>query len=340
MNGRNNVLVVLIGLSLAISALAAGAAPPLVVTLRALKPRSDPRYGALRLLAAYELSSRSRSFGGLSGLCLSEDGRELLFVSDAGRWFRAKLLQRADGQLRGLAGWRGGPLRAEDGRSLPRLRLAAGPAWDAEAVSASRGQIFVSFEHAHRILVYSAFERLPRRLVLPASLQQAPPNAGLESMTALADGRLLLLTEGYFDHRALLHGYLQRAVGSDSYAPLRYRISDGYLPTDLAPLADGGALVLERLYLPLPGGRAIGPSARIRWLKARQLRAAPKVLEPFELGRLERGLVDNFEGLATQRWGKSWLIYIVSDDNFQRSQKTLLYQLRWTPPAPSGKASN
>ena len=50
-------------------------------------------------------------------------------------------------------------------------------------------------------------------------------------------------------------------------------------------------------------------------------------LEGVELGTLSPPLnVDNFEGLAVRRDpGGATLVYIVSDDNFSRDQKTLLY---------------
>ena len=55
----------------------------------------------LRFLGGLELSSPGPAFGGLSGLTLTADGDRMIAVSDRGRWFTARLVERDDGRLVG-----------------------------------------------------------------------------------------------------------------------------------------------------------------------------------------------------------------------------------------------
>jgi hypothetical protein len=187
----------------------------------------------------------------------------------------------------------------------------------------------VSFEGKHRVLRYRSLEKKPTRLVLPKAIARAPRNGGLEAMTVLADGRLLMAAEGMMAKPGHLRAWVQKKEGGDFNERL-LPVSDGYRPTDVAALDDGGALLLERMFKRNRDGSTTGPFARLRWLPAETLSPqADGVLSSKEVGRLDKGLVDNFEGLAVKRDGKDYLLYLLSDDNFKRHQKTLLYQLRW-----------
>jgi hypothetical protein len=310
----------------------AGAA--LSVQARSVLSARKRRFGALSLLAAFELTSSHRDFGGLSGLSLSRDKRSLLFVSDKGNWFRADLERNGRGELAGLRHWRGGPLHGVYGGALAGHLIAKrGRAWDAEAVSIGEEGTYVSFENAHRLLRFDRLSGKPVEIPLPKAVYQAPRNQGMEAMTLLADGRLLLISEGHFDSRGRHRCWIQQK----KFGPFVERalpMSDAYLPTGLAPLPKGGALLLERMFLPNPFGKPIGPHARLSYLSAATLGAkATGELVPRELGRLTDGLLDNFEGLAVERRGRDYLLYLVSDDNFRSSQKTLLFQLKWSPEA-------
>ncbi|MGH6907588.1 MAG: esterase-like activity of phytase family protein, partial [Aestuariivirga sp.] len=59
-------------------------------------------FGPLGWRGGLQLSSPDKTFGGLSGLTLSEDCESLLAVSDTGRWFRATLSYE-NGKLVGLS---------------------------------------------------------------------------------------------------------------------------------------------------------------------------------------------------------------------------------------------
>jgi hypothetical protein len=116
-----------------------------------------------------------------------------------------------------------------------------------------------------------------------------------------------------------------RAVGwvsdADGWSPLTYALSDGFVVTDLATLPSGDVLVLERRY-----ALRIGVAARVRRI-AKGAIAPGAELAGELLAELRPPLtVDNMEGLAARReaaTGKT-LIYMISDDNYSITQRTLL----------------
>jgi hypothetical protein len=246
-------------------------------------------FGALTLLSAFQLASKDKRFGGLSGLSVGPDGR-LYAVSDHGFWLSASMLLDPDGALKDLVDWRIAPI-------LTTTKLPVrGSLRDAEALAQARdGSFLVAFEGLHRIWRYSppprTFESTPVSVQIPSAVAQAPSNGGIEALATLADGRLLIIAE------------------------------EGFRVTDCAALNNGDVLVLERRYVPF--GIL---SARLTRVKAGSLRPGAK-LAGKELLKLEQPLaVENFEGIAVQQTSNGTMIFIVSDDNYSSFQQTLLLQ--------------
>jgi hypothetical protein len=279
------------------------------------------RLGRLTLLAALELRSDHPGFGGLSGIEISTDGKRMLAVSDRGSWLEARLGLDTRGVLNGTSGWRIRPLRDPQGQpvSVDPKKL-----FDAEALARDRdGSLLVAFEQVHRVWRYRAAPDAPAVPVdLPRVVARAPGNGGLEGMTVLADGRLLLIAERHESSRG--DGSLRGWLGPEGrLEPVSYVPSDDFAPTDLAALPDGDVLVLERSY-----SIARGVRARVRRIRAAHLRPGAR-LEPEEIARLVPPLpVDNFEGIAVHGDDRGTLVYLISDDNFNPLQRTLLLQLR------------
>ncbi|HRK64481.1 MAG TPA: hypothetical protein PLN53_08815, partial [Terricaulis sp.] len=97
----------------------------------------------------------------------------------------------------------------------------------------------------------------------------------------------------------------------------RYRPARGFSLTSLDRLPEGGFVALERFYAPIIGARA-----RILVLPQTLSGEARGAL----LGELAPPLpLDNFEGIAAVRMGETTRLYILSDDNFEARQRTLLY---------------
>jgi hypothetical protein len=273
-------------------------------------------FGSLQLLAAFHLHSKDHRFGGLSGLSFGTDGR-LYAISDRGYWLSAKVTTDANGVLSDLGDWQIAPLLSTAKTPVSgRLR-------DAEALTRVKdGSFLVGFEGVHRIWRYAAppatFESVPTPEQTPPALARAPRNGGIEALTELPDGRLLLLTEDLENSDGSTKGWIRE---NGAWAELSYRAADGFYVTDCAALANGDLLILERRFALL----AI-LSTRVTLVTASSVKPRAK-LTGKELLKLEQPLaVENFEGIAVRQSAKGTSILLVSDDNYSPFQQTLLLQ--------------
>jgi hypothetical protein len=276
-------------------------------------------FGSLRLMSAFQLRSKDRRFGGLSGLAAGPDN-QLYAVSDRGYWFSARMILNSDGTLMDVVDWEINSLLAADNRPVK------GALADSEALArAADGSLLVAFEQRHRLWRYppppAHLTAPPVAVPVPPELAKAPINGGLECVAILPSGQILALTEEFENGDGSFKGWLIEAgrFGEVSYTP-----SNGFRVSDCVALTSGDVIVLERshTFLRLRG--------RLKVLSAVSLRPGAK-LAGKELLRLEPPLAaDNFEALAVQENPKhGTLIYVVSDDNFHPLQRTLLLQFRW-----------
>jgi hypothetical protein len=282
-------------------------------------PRSPERkqFGALTLMGAFQLDSKDKRFGGLSGLTIV-DGK-LYAISDRSYWLSARVVSDGDGALVDLVAWQIAPMLT------PADTPVSGSLADAEALTrAPDGSFLVAFEGRHRIWRYDApprtFTSIPKPIPVPAALAQAPRNGGLEGLTSLPDGRLLALTEEFANPDGSFKGWL---IDGSQFAELAYLPAQGFHVTDCAALKNGDVLVLERRYVPFGV-----LSARLTIVDGKAVKAGAK-LTGRELLKIEPPLVtENFEALAVQETAKGTMIYLVSDDNYNPFQQTLLLQFR------------
>lgn len=273
-------------------------------------------FGALTLLSAFQLVSKDQRFGGLSGLSSGADG-DLYAVSDHGYWLSARMIVNSDGALKDLVEWKITPLLSTANTPV------RGKLRDAEALTrAGDGSFLVAFEGVHRIWRYSpppmTFQSTPVPVPIPPAALQAPGNGGIEALTTLADGPLLIIAE----ELANADGSVKAWVLDDGeFTELSYLPAKGFRVTDCATLDNGDVLVLERRYVPL--GIL---SVRLTHVKAEHLRTGAKLVGK-ELLKLEQPLaVENFEGMAVRQTSKGAMILLVSDDNYSPFQQTLLLQ--------------
>ena len=283
-----------------------------------LEPKDPGRkqFGSLTFISAFQLESKDERFGGLSGLSFGPDGK-LYAVSDRGYWLSAKILSDANGALLDLVDWQIAPMLT------PAKTPVSGSLADAEALAlAPDGSFLVAFEGRHRIWRYDppprTIQSTPTPIALPAEISRAPRNGGIEGLTSLPDGRLLALTETFANSDGSFKGWLIDGV---RFEELSYLPAKGFRVTDCAALKNGDVLVLERSYV------SFGIfSARLTLVDGKTIRPGGK-LSGRELLRIEQPLVvENFEGLAVQQTPKGTMIYLVSDDNYNPFQQTLLLQ--------------
>lgn len=276
-------------------------------------------FGRLEFLNGFQLRSKDRRFGGLSGLTIGAD-RRLYAVSDAGYWVSARMVADSESKLLDLTDWLIQPLLSTTGAPV------TDSLHDAEALArAPDGSFLVAFEKVHRIWRYPPpplnYYSLPAPVPIPPLVAQSPSNGGLEGIAVFADGRLLALTEEFQNPDGSFKGWL---IDGQEFFELSYLPSPEFHVTDCAALSNGNVIVLERRYAPF--GIL---SARLKLVRAENVQPGAKLLGE-ELLNLESPLnVDNFEGVAVQEdLNNGTIIYIVSDDNYNPFQRTLLLQFR------------
>ena len=285
---------------------------------------NDPtltRTGKLEFLTGLVLSSDHPKFGGLSGLAVSDDGTRLLAIGDRGVWVTASIEHR-NGLPTGLTDAEISPILNMGGQPL------TGDFADAEGliVDEHDGRFVratVSFEREARLGKYDLGKEgfLARPTDIPLPAEPVPPryNKGVEGITEL-EGGLLAMTEQTLDPNGNIAGW----IGG---LPLTLRKIGSYHLTDLDTLPDGRLLTLERHYT-----RGGGPGMRMRLIDPITVKPGA-ILGGEIIIDLNAGFsIDNMEGLTSRRApdGSTW-IYVVSDDNFNAVQRTLLLVFRLMP---------
>lgn len=311
------------------------------LALQAQPVRLDPvhpavgRTGALDYVAGFALmpapslmpQAPSAPFGGLSDMHLASDGTALLAISDIGWWWRLDLRRDAQGRLEGIGPAEAAPLRDETGRSVADRKMEA----DAESLTRlADGHWLVGLERRHRVWEYDSGAddaALPPGPAspygAPAAILDLPENNGIEAMAALPDGRLLLLAEGKENQTEDSAGWIGRP---GAWEPLTLARTGRFRPTSLTRLPSGDLLLVQRSFTP-----AEGPAVRLSRLALPSVAPGARLL-PEPLAEWRPPLtVDNFEAVAAEPApGGGTYIFIVSDDNQNPLQRTLLLQFRWS----------
>jgi hypothetical protein len=292
---------------------AAGGAITIKAEALALDPADSTRDRVGNFLYAGGLkltSDQTSRLHGLSDLDVQPDGA-LIAVGDEGDFLKARVVLDAAGQLAGvtdakltaLVGLDGKALQGKDNRDSEGLARMAG------------GDILVSFERHDRIWLYPRDGGPPR--AVPSPNVAFPYNEGMEALAPDPDkGPGAYFTGG-------------ETTGRTWSCTLATACVEG----PKVPLGLGFGLVSARR---LPGGRtawllrAFNAVTR-SVIDLRITDAAGRTLDEMELR--EPMTVDNFEGLAAVPGPDGAIrFYLISDDNFSKTQRTLLLAFDWKPP--------
>lgn len=325
------------------------------------------RLGGLTFRRGAVLTSTDPRFGGLSGLLYDRSSQQAIAVADHGLWvtFSPQAVLEAPAASNGTFA----PLLNGSGVSVVDLHDANGARLsDAEAVArTARGSLLVSFERVQRIWEYGLGRwHAPLDMGGPgyswflSECDGSRGNHGVEALEMINATHALAICEGPAAGQppGLAPAFVFRLGGVEPPARLWYELQDDIHPVDLARLprpvnasgqpidaaADPGFLLLERMYRPRYGNKIrLRRLTMVSLLLALAAPQAPgsRVLRAELLAELvpEQHRVDNFEGLAVsppraRDAGQSSVdVFIVSDDNFNPTQRTLLYQLEM-PLAP------
>jgi hypothetical protein len=307
------------------------------VALQGINP-SRKSIGGLNFVAGFHLTSDDKRFGGLSGLDFRDDGN-LLAVSDAGFFIWLDL--------------------AEDGVTPVSARLAAmrdgagkvfstKGAGDAEGLALQDGLALVSFEGVHRALAYDIGKCGTRvrgasvgwnmENAIVASKISAEGNEGVEALAITEDWRLFAGLETKAGKESILSAQPLEAranfdlnIGKDAPELVGLDLIQSgdevrafSLHRSSRPLSSNAITIMETVFeryfdqtnLPASVINDIDERTRLtfRMQTSRTLAEMNLLLT-----------IDNYEGIAARQMpdGRTRL-FIVSDDNFSASQRTLL----------------
>ncbi|MGE3930868.1 MAG: esterase-like activity of phytase family protein [Hyphomonadaceae bacterium] len=284
------------------------------------------RAGDLVFRGGLVLTSDDERFGGWSGMEVLQDGR-LIAISDAGLWLSAQIVLDANGGLVGVSDARIAQMRDETGE--PFANKASGDAEDLAQLP--DGRFAVSFEQTQSIRLYDFNRDGPFGAALAGPLlgdvARLPSNAGLEAIAATEQGALIVGAED--------RGLLWRARPEEPGPVARrahYPLEFGYALTSLDRLPEGELVALERFYAPVIGARARITVVSLGSLDSANVQARTTVLADLAPPLV----VDNFEAITALRNADGTTrLYILSDDNYNPRQRTLLYAFDISPPAPA-----
>ena len=260
-------------------------------------------------------SPDGQRLGGLSDMVMDAKGA-LTAISDEGDLLQAKVLTGPDGQFSGLDQAQIAPVLGQDGKPLPS-KIAA----DAEGLALwPNGDLMVSFEHDHHIWLYPAAGGAPQTLPMPDV--PIPPNDGMEGLS-LAPSQGL---DAYWVGVEAGSIWLCHIKADCKAYPSLPMPPQGYRLSGLREGPDGQLFILHHSWNRAQGSRLVlsvitGPAG-----------PAPKSVQTLSLAPPLS--TDNFEGLAITKAANGTLrIYLLSDDNFSKTQRTLLMAFDLPPPA-------
>lgn len=268
------------------------------------------RFGRLRYLGGWHLTSQQKNFGGYSALAV--DGDRFLAIADTGDFMRFRMI-------------RPGIVSEPRFGTLPAFPVYTGSRSDRDAESMTigpQGDVWIGFEYQNAILRYAPGLGPLISMAWPPAMKDWARNSGPEALVRLDGGRFIVFAEG-------------KQVAPDVHAALMfpgdptnlknipfqfgYKPPEGYVPTDAAQLPDGRVIVLNRHFGVLDGFWAalsiIDPAM-----------IAPGATVTGELvGELRPPLnIDNMEGLAIASEGSRTILWLIADDNQVPIERTLL----------------
>ncbi len=295
-------------------ALAAGAVPLLAALLAACAPASEAPARA-RLIAALDWEDPDPRHGGLSGIEIGPDGRDVTAITDRSTLVEARIVRR-QGVPVAIEGTRHHAMTTPEGKPL------TGFASDSEGLAVDgSGGVAVSFEGYHRVWRFARDGAGTARLPLLPALSALPTNSGAEALAVDGAGRLLALPEepegGAFPAWRWDGAAWSLAFTVPRRGPMKM------VGADFGP--DGRLYLLERRLTPL------GFRSRVRRVEADGTGEATLLETP-------PGRHGNLEGLAVWRDARGAIrLTMVSDDNFLPVQRGQIVEYR-LPPEPLPEA--
>jgi len=276
------------------------------------------KFGQLEFVSGHVLTSKNDNFGGISGIRIVKD--TLYSVTDKGHFLTAKIIREA-GRISGLEKATLTRLRDESGERIKKKRNA-----DAESLEIVGSQYLVGFERNDRVEVFNQKgDKLigdERAKTISFKKYDFPNNKGPEAIAHIPGTEKLLAFAEYAPNGDNLHqGFI---VEGSKITPFFITLTPGYSLTDADFLPSGELLMLERFYTPITGS-----AMRIRKFNVSQLSEGAILDGEIIMEATSEMQIDNMEGLTiTQNENGETALTLISDDNFNRSQRTLLLEFK------------
>jgi hypothetical protein len=274
----------------------------------------ERRIGDLIFLGAWELGSGNSDFGGISALAALPGGR-FVGVSDAGTLIGFGLTNNQHADRPFIA-----PLPESHGPDKSyKDRDSEGIAYDP-----GTGQFWVSYEFHHAIRRFAPSFARSTGIRKLKGRHPWRDNKGVEAIIRLRDGRFVAIAEnleaGLHDGILFSGDPVERGTAVSRFS---YRPPAGYRVTDGTMLPDGRLLLLNRRI-----GFPNGFSAKLTMVDIGALSGSTEVSGKVIATLAAPLLVDNMEGMAVTRERGEVILWLISDNNFNIWQRTLLMKFR------------
>jgi len=280
---------------------------------------SQLHFGSLEFRGGLVLTSKYKSFGGISAMRVRSDGENFLALSDRASWFLGRVVY-ANNRPVGIADASAAPVLDGGGKPAPQ--------WDTESIAEDGNTLYVGLERINSIFGYDfdwkGFPANARSVFVPPELKDLPFNQGLEGMVFVPKkynlaGTLIGFSEKGLTEAGNLKAFL---IGGPAPGMFAVKRTDGYDISDAAMLPDGDILILERQY-----SLQRGVAMRIRRIRLEDIKPGALVDGSTVVDADAHCQIDNMEAISvhTSRSGEI-LLTLMSDDNFSPIQRTLLLQ--------------
>lgn len=270
--------------------------------------------GCITIRQGITLRGDTDGFGGLSAMHLERNSA--IFLSDTGMVFTGPIERNEQSFVTKVPSARQWMLATAEGQVMGR------PWTDAEGLSVDGTELLISFEGENRLQRYRRDEvQFQQEEVLRNfEDERLGKNSGMEALTRLQDGRLMVISEGTDRNGLALVMIATPTEEGWSWTEATYRPQKDFGVTEAAvDLQTHDLFVLERAYSKLKGPRA-------RLVRVPVSAINDPVLAGTELTALNflHG-VDNMEGLVMERREDGSLIgHMISDDNYSDRQRTVI----------------
>lgn len=273
----------------------------------------------VKYVGTYVWHIDAADFGGFSGIEIEDAGRSFTVLSDRAtlRWGNVQRDQQ--GAITGLQVNGHARLKDSGGKKLM-------PGWkgDSEGLAIGPdGRIWVSFEGLTRVVGHDTADANATVLPRPQAFKDMQRNSSLEALAVLADGTLLTLPER---SGAMNRPFpVWRFRNGEWDQPFSVPRDGDWLPVDADVGPDGRFYLLERDFLGLLGFRS----------RVRRFDLSQTAMTNERVLLTTRPLqYDNLEGIAVWDDGQGIRLTMISDDNFNRIQRTELVEYKVTEAAP------